>query len=115
MLARKVVAGKKTVTRRRLIHRGGRPIRYKPNQPYAVQPGRGKRHVGHIVVEAVREEPLRCMDASDARAEGFPSLESFRRYWAVLHGGIDLDEVVAVIEFLAFERKPCCVPLELAR
>ena len=40
MLARKVVTGKKTVTRRRLTHRGGRPIRYKPNHPYAVQPGR---------------------------------------------------------------------------
>jgi len=96
----KVLDGSKTVTRRRLVHRNGRPLAYKEGGVYAVQWGRGKRHVGHIRVLSITEEPLARMDdTGEATQEGFSSPGDFFDYWRKLHGAVDLGEIVAVIRF----------------
>jgi hypothetical protein len=109
-LVDKILAGSKTVTRRRLKHRDGRPIgatpfRYQVGMTYAIQPGRGKAHVGHILVRDVVVEPLKHMTVADCQAEGFKKASAFLDYWESLHGEADLDEPVAVIRF---ELAPRC-------
>lgn len=115
VLAQRILDGKKTVTRRRLTHRGGRELRYKVGGVYAIQPGRGKRHIGHIRVTQVSAEPLGMLDdhgegwnAGEVLAEGFASLEAFQRYWAVLHGEYDPEELVARISFEVWPGNGCC-------
>ena len=100
-LVEKVMGGKKTVTRRRL------PVRYQPGKVYAVQPGRGKRHVGHIKVRRVEEQRLSMvMKWGEARREGFRRRGDFINYWEKLHGPIKFHETVARI---AFTLAPSCV------
>lgn len=100
-----VLTGRKTVTRRRQVHRDGRPLRYKERGVYAVQPGRGKHHVGHLQVLAITAEPLGMISHDDAQREGFAGPEEFIDRWAELHGSFDQDEVVIRI---AFARAPDC-------
>ena len=107
-LVGKVLDGTKTVTRRRLTHRDGRDIRYRVGHTYAVQPGRGKPHVGHIRVLSVLAEPLCRMTDWDLRNEGFESRFEFESYWQRLHGSYDPDEPVAVIRFELADRCPKC-------
>lgn len=107
-LAQRILDGQKTVTRRRLTHRGGREIRYKVGGVYAIQPGRGKRHIGHLRVLDVFAEPLTWVDESEASLEGFESSETFKRYWAVLHGKYDPGEIVARISFELWPGNGCC-------
>lgn len=104
-LVEKVLAGKKTQTRRVwresdawLIDgdtmnvfcvsngEGGRE-RWFVGKTYAVQPGRGERAVGRILLTAIRH-CARAGDISeeDARAEGFESVEQFRAVYAKLNG-----------------------------
>lgn len=115
-LAKKVLSGEKTATRRRLVHRDGRPIRYHEGRQYAVQPGRGQLHVGHVCVIEVAEEKLSEISQEQACAEGFVKEKDasarwqFMLYWMKLHGGWDPEEVVAVIRFHALPRRSCCVP-----
>jgi len=101
----KVLDGRKTVTRRRSQHRDGRPLRYLAGGVYAVQPGRGQPHVGHIEVGSVSIEPLVAMTEEEARSEGFRSLTVFMAYWMMLHRGWNPDEPVVRI---AFRRAPDC-------
>jgi hypothetical protein len=95
----KVLSGEKTVTRRR-------SSRYQVGKVYAVQPGRGKRHVGHIRVFGVNEEPLLTVTRSgEPRKEGFQSYAHFFGYWRELHGDVDYQEIVTRI---AFRLAPSC-------
>ena len=110
-LAAKVLDGTKTATRRRLTaykHRKGSAIRYRVGRVYAVQPGRGQRHVGHIKVTGVREERLFDISVEDVRREGFASLDDFLWYWQQLHGHWRSNDVVAVIDFELADRCPDC-------
>jgi hypothetical protein len=95
MLA-KVLAGKKTQTRRPL-----RPhcFRYQAGRSYAVTPGRGKRAVARILVLDVHEERLGDITLAGARAEGFKSTLEFKLYWDGLSRGLDIDSPVQVITF----------------
>ena len=111
-LVSKVLAGTKTVTRRRLTHRDGRDIHYHAGKVYAVQPGRGKPHVGHILIEEVGVQPLRMMRLSDFEAEGLHP-RAFIEYWELLHGRYDPDEVVAVIWFAVAPRCSKCAAWQL--
>jgi len=104
-LAAKVLSGEKTVTRRRLAHRDGRPIRYKVGGVYAVQPGRGKPHLGHIRVNTIDTEELQEMTEEESQREGFASLSAFVDYWVALHHIWNPIEMVARIWF---ERAPSC-------
>jgi len=106
--AARILAGQKTVTRRRTgqtparlgEHRNGRPLRYEAGSLYTVQTGRGKRHVGHILVNDVRLEPLTAaLTKEEARREGFASPSEFMRTWLELHSSWVPGEVVARIEF----------------
>jgi len=104
-LAAKVLSGEKTVTRRRLVHRDGRPSRYKVSGVYAVQPGRGKPHVGHIQVWNILIEPLNAITNDDIRLEGFAKWVDFMDYWVALYHIWNPYEEVARIRF---ERAPSC-------
>lgn len=107
-LAAKVLDGAKTVTRRLL------PARYQSGKVYAVQPGRGQRHVGHIKVTGVRTEIVAWISAADVRREGFNYFLDFRDYWTEIHGAWKPLETVVVIDFELADRCPDCQPLEPA-
>lgn len=102
----KVLDGSKIVTRRHT------PARYQKGRVYAVQPGRGKRHVGHILVLHVSEERLsKVMGIGEARREGFKSRGAFVNYWEGLHGPIRYGETVARITFTL---APSCSACEVS-
>jgi len=99
----KVLSGEKTVTRRRLGWPN--PQYYRVGRTYVVNPGRGRKHVGHIDVWDVRTEPLGAITDEDARREGFESVAAFVSYWARMHGSHACSETIARIEF---ELAPFC-------
>lgn len=85
-LIQKILSGEKTVTRRPL-KAGEYECRYKVGRTYALQPGRGQRAVGRILVKAATPgflEELRT--TREARLEGFESVGDFLAYWARLYG-----------------------------
>lgn len=87
-LCQKVLDGTKTQTRR-LVKAGdfmvdfpmpcvfsgakGNRLRFRENQTYAVQPGRGKHAVGRIGITKIRREQLQEITLDDMRAEGVAS------------------------------------------
>jgi hypothetical protein len=102
-LVKKVLSGEKVVTRRR-------SSRYQEGKVYAVQPGRGKRHVGHIEILSVNREPLLTVICSgEPRKEGFTNYGYFFGYWRELHGDVDYQEIVARIAFRLAPRCPDCL------
>ena len=105
-LARKVLDGSKTMTRRR------GDFSYSPGREYKVQPGRSKFHVCHVLVTRVREERLGDISLGDAWAEGFQRVSAFMDYWTAINGGFDQDERVAVIEWDTSTIKECCARVE---
>lgn len=82
-LARKVLAGAKTQTRRAV--QPGRDCRYRPHHTYAVCPGRGKPAAGRILITDVREERAGDITFAGARAEGFRTTGEFKAAWVRLH------------------------------
>lgn len=114
-MVERILAGKKTVTRRpvkyvryeRIQPFGGftepvevaRACRYEVGKDYAVQPGRGEKAVGRIRIKDVRRGLLAGVDANDARLEGFQTAGEFRRYWADLYGTCNQAQQVDRIEF----------------
>ncbi len=94
----KVLDGSKTVTRRRLS-------RYRVGKVYAVQPGRGKKHVGHIEIRSVNIEYLQAITEEEARLEGFTNRDAFMGYWISLHGAWHGQTEVTRI---AFRLAPAC-------
>ena len=111
-LARLILSGEKSMTRRRL------PCRYRADRWYKVQPGRGEKHVCHIFLTKVRVERLRDISEQDAIREGFEGSTKFFVYWLKLVGEMrprDFDERVAVIEWVVYPAvKDCCAKLEAA-
>lgn len=101
-MLKKVLSGEKTVTRRRTS-------RYVVGRGYAVQPGRGKRHVAHIKVLGVNEECLGGISYRSAEAEGFESPSAFKAYWTTLHGSWNPAEFVTRIHFELAASCPRCV------
>lgn len=101
----KVLDGRKTVTRRRSSH-------YRVGKVYAVQPGRGKRHVGHIEVESVDIERLMPLTEGEARLEGFANRADFICYWQQLHHYWNPREMVTRIAFRLAPSCADCVELE---
>lgn len=103
-LAELIADYEKTATRRRVSENPRSPwfhecCRYRPGQVFAVQPGRGKARICDAVVTCVYKQRLGAMTYSDAQAEGFYDLASFRVAWEEINGSFDADEVVHVIEF----------------
>jgi hypothetical protein len=93
-MAKLVLAGKKTQTRRL-------SCRYVAGRKYAIQPGRGRKAIGELTVVRV-DEDMRLGDLTlrDARREGFRTTDEFRAYWTQLHGRFDPETRVYVVTFL---------------
>ena len=120
-LAELVISGRKTVTRRpvkwdlvepplgivptgphnRIAEEGkAKDCRYRVGRFYAVQPGRGKKAVGHIWIESVEMQALSAaFHHAEARAEGFTSSAGFKKHWLKLYGAFDPDQPVWRIAF----------------
>ena len=102
-LIEKVLLGAKTVPRRR-------SSRYRVGKVYSVQPGRGKKHVGHIEILSANKEPLLTVTRSgEPKKEGFKGYGYFFGYWRELHGSVDYYEIVTRI---AFRLAPSCEECE---
>lgn len=114
-LARAVMRGEKTVTRRVVSDnprshywRGG--CLYQPGKSYAVCPGRGKTRVGRMRVLSVTVGTLGHLDAAEAAMEGFGSVQAFERAFAKINGGYDSTVEVWRIEFEALVVVPRWTP-----
>lgn len=86
-MARAVLAGRKTETRRP-VKPGEDRCRYRPGHDYAVCPGRGQAAVGRIVVVHVERQVLGEVRQEDAIAEGFRGrhpIAAFARKWLDLY------------------------------
>lgn len=93
-LARQVLAGTKTVTRRAANTNPRSPYYQgkcglRAGQSIAVQPGRGKPAIGRAEVLAVWLEPLGHLTDDAARAEGFKDRRDFEAGWASINGTYD--------------------------
>lgn len=103
-LADKVMAGRKTVTRRLVSDNPRSPWFHEwcalvEGRTYAVCPGRGKNAIGRIRIIAVMSEPLGQVDDREARLEGFSNWEQFYTAWSVINGGYDPDAIVWRVVF----------------
>lgn len=95
-LAEKIMAGKKTQTRRpfkqgdslvngrlmRLTKSGKTRTQWQEGHVYAVQPGRSKKGIGLIKLTAMEFIDARHISHEDALAEGFTSRLEFLKVWA---------------------------------
>lgn len=91
-----VITGRKTQIR----HRSYLASRFEMSQMpcpvvgYARESKRELRHVGMLVVEAFRAEPILAISPADLRREGFDDLSEYRRYWRAHRNGFrPMDEV----------------------
>lgn len=83
-LARRVLRGQKTETRRPVKpHHAS--LRYRPSQSHAVQPGRGQSSLGRIILTHVSREPVTAITVAGAVAEGFAGVAGFARRWCELY------------------------------
>lgn len=103
-LAQAVMGGMKTVTRR-LVSDNPRSPWYaercslKVDHTYAVCPGRGKNAIGRVRIVAVMSEPLGHLSESEARREGFFTVEAFEEAWKSINGSYDPKQVVWRVVF----------------
>ena len=88
-LARLIVSGRKTQTRRPIKDSpyGGprKDCPYEPGKHYALCPGRGQKAIDRILIKSVERQTLGDIDHQAALAEGFKSVEEFRDYWRTLY------------------------------
>lgn len=104
-LARKVMAGEKTVTRRATSTNERSPWWFEKcslvvGRDYAVCPGRGKNAIGRIEILSVRLERLAlALVTPEPYLEGFQLANGFRRVWESMHGTFDPDELVWRVQF----------------
>lgn len=108
LLAAKVMAGDKTVTRRLVSDNRRSPwwrecCSLKLEQTYAVCPGRGKNAIGRVRILEVRLEPLGRLNVLEARKEGFRDSNHFEGIWFAINGSYDPEALVWRVEF---ERVP---------
>jgi hypothetical protein len=93
-LARRVLDGTKTVTRRLASDNPWSPwfrdlCGYRVGQSVAVCPGRGQRQLGRAVVTSTDLMPLGRLTVAEARAEGFTDPAAFAAAWANINGKYD--------------------------
>ncbi len=96
-LVKLILQGKKSMTRRPAGDQAH--CRYRPGHAYQVQPGRGRKGLFPITIQAVRFEYLGEITFKDARREGFHTRQEFIDYWTALHGHYNHDLRVWVIGF----------------
>lgn len=88
--------GEKTQTRRPIERKPGIHV-YNMGEKVGVRAGYTK-FVAYIVVKKRFRQRLGDISAEDAKKEGFPSTEDFKRAWAALYGW-NPDQLVWVYEF----------------
>ena len=84
----------KTYTSISLVKRNGRTL-WQVGKTYAVQPGRGKKAVGHVLLKSIREEHVQDKTDKDAIAEGILNWDkynfemaprdAFGKFWDTIH------------------------------
>lgn len=93
----KVLNGTKTETRR-LVKSGeymlwhkhtvytlsGR-IKWQVGNTYAIQPGRGQKAVGYIIIQHIYRQHVQDIMDSQARAEGVADRAEFEALWRTIH------------------------------
>lgn len=84
------------------VKRGPRTI-WKVGNTYTVQPGKGKKVVGRILLQEIDEGVLGQLGIEDFLAEGFTSRGKFVDAWKKLHGHYDPNQPIWI---LRFERDP---------
>lgn len=99
-----VLAGKKTMTRRRLSENTRSPW-FKDRcgltigQDYAIRPGRNEAAIGRVEITSIAKEMLCRISDEDARREGSLSRQSFFTSWRLLHDGLNPFEYVWAVGF----------------
>ena len=93
-LARQVIDGTKTVTRRLLSDNPASPwwrerCAYRIGQSVAICTGRGKPQIGRATITNVARVPLGQISLAEARAEGFASVPEFVAAWTAINGDYD--------------------------
>ena len=108
MIAR-IEAGKKTTARW-----PGASLRYERARVYAIQPGGGKRHGGHILLREAHIDERGVTDFRDhmAQSEGFESAEAFLAHWGKLYPKLPPHAPVAVYRFEYLGVFGCCAGTE---
>lgn len=90
-LADKALAGVKTQTRRRKSANPRSPwyaarCAYEVGGRYAIQPGRGRHAIGHLVIDDVAQVRLGHITHDTAVAEGFADVRDFMHAWEQING-----------------------------
>lgn len=102
-LAESIMRGEKTQTRRPVkstesakategiwadqiesVYTNGR-LKWMVGKTYAVQPGRGKKAIGHIKITRIRQQRVHDINRVDAVREGFKDMRAFQRKWSDLY------------------------------
>lgn len=96
-ILKKVLEGKKTVTRRPVERKRGRRI-YEIGEKVGIT-NRYKKPDNFIVITRKSRQVLGDMTEEDARKEGFESLEEFQKAWKRIYGEYNPKQVVWVYEF----------------
>lgn len=96
-LLSKITGGEKTVTRRKRID--GHPCRYVEGRSYAAQLWRGGFAIERITILTVTAGVVGDVDETEARLEGFASVEAFKERWTELYGNFDAEQPVWRIAF----------------
>lgn len=67
-------------------------VKWMVGHTYAVQPGRGKRSIGRILLLEIRRERLQEISLEDIEAEGITTPEEFARIWgeAITHSWLEV-------------------------
>lgn len=103
-LAEKVMAGRKTVTRRLASENPNSPwwiggCKLRHEHDYAVCPGRGKNAIGRVRIVSVDRESLGYVGEHEAIREGFASEQDFIDAFKAINGSYPLGATVWRIEF----------------
>jgi hypothetical protein len=102
-LARKVLGGDKTQTRRLVSENPRSPwgpeCGYHPGGVYALQPGRGKPAVARIAVLKRWRDQLGAITHEEAVVEGFANRPEFFDAWEEINGSCDHSAAVWVLSF----------------
>ncbi len=109
-LARLVIAGKKTVTRRIASSNPRSPwnaagCKLTIGRDYAICPGRGKPAIGRARVLSVRLIPLGRLSPDEARREGFDSIAAFEAAFTQINGSYDPQVMVWRVQLQRAEQK----------
>ncbi len=113
-LARAIVEGKKTATRRAVSTNPRSPWRpwnpndhsYPVDNVFTVNPGRGVPRIAECEVTGRGLSALGSMTEETARAEGFPDLEAFQETWLKINGNVKPSTPVHVVEFVLVKVLP---------